>query len=367
MLVYWILIISSAIVGIPLCGLSKKNLDARIAVFCGMFAVTFTVIAGIRLSVGYDYNSYASGFYNMNFMTIEEIGKTRTEMGMRFPIKIVEIFTYDYVPSFILLAIAMYPPLMNYIRKYSDNPWISVFAFLAFGVFFNSLNFMRQFFAAISCAYAYRYAEKGNFFRFLVFVLLGGCFHRSAFLVIPFFIFAYINMNIFVLILTLITSISAYLMSSDIISYVTQYFYKGYNSVTGREIANGLTPIYTIMFGVVFFLAFLLRKRLKGNEKEKNILLWCSYACFFFELIGSKHAIISRMAILFMIPNILLLVPKIWCAVLELVKEKMPSKYVKVGVIAAAAIMMVSMGMLYDNLINRNYNGVMPYQTFFVR
>lgn len=367
MLIYWILIISTAIVGIPLCGLSKKSSGARVSLFCGIFAVAFTVIAGIRLSVGYDYNSYATGFYNMNFRTIEEIGRTRTEMGMRFPVKIIEIFTYDYVPSFIFLAILMYPPLMNYIRKYSDNPWVSVFAFLAFGVFFNSLNFMRQFFAAICCAYAYRYAEKGNFFRFAVFVLLGACFHRSAFLVLPCYIFTYISMNGFVLILTLMTSISAYLLSNDILGLVTQYFYKSYDPSKSREVINGLTPVYTIMFGIVFVAAYLLKNRINGSKHEKNILLWCSYGCFLFELIGTKHAIVSRLALLFIIPNILLLVPKIWCAVMELIKEKLPAKNVKLGIITATLVMTVSMGLLYNNLINRNYNGVMPYQTIAVR
>lgn len=367
MLIYWILIISAAIIGIPICGINKVQSKNRICIFCIIFVLVFTMVAAIRLSVGYDYNSYATIFYNMNFQSLEEVGNSRYEIGMLFPVKIIEIFTYDYVPSFIFLAIAMYPPLLNYIRKYSDNPWVSVLAFLAFGVFFNSLCFMRQIFAAIICAYAYKYAEKGNFFRFFVFVLLGACFHRSAFLVIPCYIFAYISMNGFVLILTALTSISAYALSNEFIGMVTKYFYKNYDVTANREVVNGLNPLYTIMFGIVFILAFILKKRIKGSEKEKNILLWCSYACVFFEFIGMKHAIISRLAILFIIPNILLLVPKIWCAIMELIKEKLPSKSVKAGVVTAALIMTVSMGILYGNLIDRNYNGVVPYQTFSAR
>lgn len=383
MTVYWILIIGAAALGIPLCGMRESKPGIKTAVFCGVFAAALTVTAAVRLSVGIDYNMYAMLFYNMNFMSYEDFGHIQREMGMLFPVKIIEIFTFDYVPSFVFLSIAMYPPLLHFIRKNSDNPWISVFAFLAFGVFFNSLNFMRQFFAAIICAYAYKYAEKGNFFRFFVLVLFAACFHRSAFLVVPCYLFVYITMNWSVLVLSLLTAISAYTFSNKVLEIVTAHFYKNYNlERAGREVVNGLTYVYMAMFGVIFLLGFLFRNRIRGTAREKNILLWCSYGAFFFELIGMKHAIVSRVALLFMIPTVTLLVPKIWCAVLDLVSgigrsteeeteqesgQKKISGAGKAAAAVSAAVMLMLMSGLYYNLISRDYNGVMPYQTISVR
>lgn len=367
MAVYWILIVGAAAVGIPLCGLCEKKSDRRLTIYCVIFGLVLTILSAVRFSVGYDYNMYAMLFYKMNFMDYEDIGYIQREMGMLFPVKVLEILTIDYVPQFVMLSVFMYPPLMVYLRKYSDNPWVGIFAFLAFGVFFNSLNFTRQFFAAIICAYAYKYAEKGNFFRFAVFVLLAACFHRSAFMILPCYIFVYIGMNGFVLALTLITSVSAFLLSNEFVGFVTQYVYKGYDLSRNVEVIKGLPMMYFMMYGAIFAAAFLLRKRLSGSEREKNILLWCSYGAFFFELIGSKHGIVSRISLLFFIPTVFLLVPKIWCALCGLLKEKLPKRFSAAGVITAAAVMITAMSGVYYSLLERNYNGVVPYQTFAVR
>ncbi len=367
MAVYWIFLVLTAAAGIPLCGLCGRKSDKSVAVFCGVFTMVMVVLSSIRLSVGYDYNMYAMLFYNLNFMDYTEVGNIQREMGMLFPVKVIEKLTYDYVPIFVVMSIAMYPPIGHYLRKYSDCPWVGAVAFLGLGMFFNSLNFSRQFFAAIICAYAFRYAEKKNFFRFFVLTLLAACFHRSAFMVIPCYLFCFISMNRFVLVLALMTSCSAFLLSNEVLEWVTTYVYKGYDLTSNVEIVKGLPSMYCVMYGVVFFIAFLFRNKISGTEREKNILLWCGYGAFFFELIGVKHGIVSRVALLFFIPLSLRLIPKVWCAVCELIRAKLDEKKAKAAVICLTAVVMAAFGGIYNGLLERNYNGVVPFRTIAER
>lgn len=363
MAVYWGLLVFSAAAGAALCGADGKKSAGRMNIYCVLLAVLLAAAAAFRLSVGYDYNLYAALFYDMNFMSYEEIGYIQRENGMLFPVKILENLTYDYFPAFVMLSAVMYPLVAVYVRKYSDNPWLSAVSFLAFGVYFNSLNFMRQFFAAIICAYAFKYAEKGNYFRFAVFVLLGAAFHRSAFIILLCFWFARADMNKISLAVSLALSGGIYLFSDDIIRFVTRFVYKHYDLSGNPEVINGLPVMYTAMYGAVFLTGFILKNRLKGGEREINILLWCGYSAFFFELIGTKHGIISRMSLLFFIPVVILLVPKIINAACALARERLSKNAGR----AAAVIIAVMLCGVYYGLLERNYNGVLPYQTIYDR
>lgn len=365
MAVYWILLVFSAAAGIPLCGMYEKKSDKRAAVYCVIMAAVFTALAAVRFDVGIDYNMYAKLFYDMNFMDPEQLGSIQREKGMLFPVVLTEIFTFDYFPAFVILSVVIYALIMTYGAKFSDNPWVGVFAFLCFGVFFNSLNFMRQVIAAAIGAFALVYAQKGNYFRFAVFTVIAGAFHRSAFLLLPFGFICLIPMNIPVLIALSAGSGAVFLFSEEVIRFVTEHIYKNYGAARHIEVTKGLSPLYTVMFGVIFIGAFALKDKLRGETGEVNRLLWCAYGAFFSELLGTKHAILSRLGLLFFLPVVFLLVPKIFTAVCRLAAGH-KGKRKKAAVLAAAAVMIVMAG-LYGGLLYKNYNGVVPYKTVFER
>ncbi|MCM1579037.1 MAG: EpsG family protein [Ruminococcus sp.] len=365
MAVYWCILVLSAAAGIPLCGLYEKRSDKRAAVYCILMWAVFSVTAALRFDVGVDYNMYAGLFYDMNFMDMEQLGEIQREKGMLFPVVLTEIFTFDYFPAFAVLSPIIYALIMTYGAKYSDVPWAGVFAFLSFGVFFNSLNFMRQVMATAIGAFALRYWAKGNYFRFAVFSVIAGAFHRSAFLLLPFGLICLIPMNIPVLITLLCGSCGLFAFSGDIISWVTGFVYKNYGAAEHREITTGLSPLYTVMYGVVFIGAYLLKDKLKGDSRETNQLLWCSYGGFFFEALGMKHAILSRIALLFFLPVVFLLLPRMLTAVCRLAAGH-KGRRKKAAVFTAAAFMAV-MTLLYGGLLYKNYNGVVPYRTVFER
>lgn len=363
MAVYWALLIACAAAGIPMCGLYKKREGRLPGVFCLIMGIALTVTAALRFDVGTDYNMYAALFYNMNFMDTEQLGLLQREKGMLLPVVLTELFTFDYFPAFVVLSVIIYAVIMSYCAGCRESPWIGIFAFLCFGVYFNSLNFMRQILAAAVGAYALEYFRKGNYLRFAAFVIIAGAFHRSAFMLLPFGLVCLIPMNVPVLVTAAALGAVSYTFSGEIIGKATQIIYKNYVT-TDPEMSVGLPGLYTVMFGAVFAAAFGLRKRMQGDVREINILLWCSFGAFYAELLGTKHAIISRIGLLFFLPVVFRLAPKIFAAVCRLSKRK---KHSRRSAAIAAAVMIAAMSGVYGGLLAKNYNGVVPYRTVFER
>lgn len=362
MAVYWIILLLSAAIGIPLCGLCEKKESRTVLLYCILAGAAMTLVSSLRFSVGYDYNLYAGWYYELNFVDFDELRGDRKEIGLFYLLKLLNIFTSDYRAAFSLISMLIYPPLMTYIYRHSDNPAISVTAFLGMGLFFNSMNFMRQFIAAVICAFAFEYAVKGCRMRYLLLILFASAFHRSALFLLPCLLFVYIGWNGATLAVTTVLSAGAYVFSEQILRLVTSYVYSDYKPSIGRDMVNGLPIAYTVMYGVLFLAAFALRNRMNGEKRSINMIIWCLFASFFFELMGSRYAIVSRLALLFFIPGVCLGVPKIISALYGIAFKK--KKGAGIAVIIAALLLLSGN---YAMLLSRNYNGVVPYKTIFER
>ena len=361
MAVYTILFLTAAAAGIPMCGLCCKKDGKMPGIYCILMGVLFTAVSSLRFGVGYDYNLYAGWFYDLNFTDFDDLRGDRREVGLFLLLKLVNIFSADYAAAFPLISLLIYPPLMYFIYRNSDNPWISTAAFMGMGLFFNSMNFMRQFIAAVICAFAFKYAEKGSYARFFLIVLTASAFHRSALFLLPCVFFLFVDWNRITLCISAALSALTYAFSEPLIRFFTRYVYSVYDP-GNREMANGLPGCYAVMFGVLFLAAFCLKDRMTGDKRSINMIIWCCFGAFFFELIGSRYAIISRMALLFFIPAVCFGMPKIFAALHSLCEKR------KKG--AGTAVMAVVVILLMGNclfLTERNYNGVMPYRTIFER
>lgn len=362
MAVYWIMLLMSAAMGIPLCGLCEKKESRTVLLYCIVSGAALTLISALRFGVGYDYNLYAGWYYNLNFVDFDELRGERQEIGLFYLLKLVNIFTADHRAAFPLISVLIYPPLMTYIYRHSDNPYLSTAAFLGMGLFFNSMNFMRQFIAAVICAFAFEYAVKGCRMRYLLLILFASAFHRSALFLLPCLIFAYIGWNMATLAAMAVLSAVAYIFSEQALRLVTSLVYSGYDINSSTDMVNGLPIAYTVMYGVLFLAAFALRDRMDGEKRSINMIIWCSFAAFFFELIGSRYAIVSRLALLFFIPGVCLGVPKMINSLYGIAEKR--KKGAGIAVMLAAALLLSGN---YALLISRNYNGAVPYKTVFER
>jgi len=359
--------VAAIIMGLFLCREktgSKGKLIYCVGAGAGLFAV-----AAIRYAVGYDYILYANWFGRLRFMSGTELTHWSREKGFAIPAK----FLADMFPEpqimFALIAFAVTAGVMLLIYKRSPVPWVSVAAFLTSGLFFISMNFMRQFIAAVIIAFALRYVAKKRFCRFAGLILFASVFHYSALLLLPFYFLLKIKLNYISLSLMLTASIIIYMFVTPLMDIATNFFYTRYDPVTHIEAANGLSPVYTIVFALFFALAFMLRNMLKIRNKHANTLLVSMYFAVFFGLLGTSHAILSRLALLFIIAPILILSADIYTILRDLIllMFKGSKKNTVVWGALVSLFFLCINGLYYHYLLSVNFNGVVPYQTVFDR
>lgn len=362
MLIYYILL-ALACAGMPLCG--KKCGKWGKIVYCAVFAVLITVVSAIRFQVGYDFNSYGMIYADMFFRDVDDLQLIKLEKGFLMPMYFFSLGFENYWTIFVYTSIAIYLPIFALIYFNSSKPWISVCAFLCFGIFFNSLCFLRQIMAAVLLAYAVKYVCGKNYLRFIIFVVAASAFHWSALAMAVLYFFLRIKPSWIYLGIVSAGTILFCIFSHSAMLFLTEkfYMYKVYNPDTSGEATIGLPPRYTVMFGVLFIVCFLFRKKLIEKNPNNGVYINCLMFTTVFEAMGMRHAILSRFALLTYLPPILYLLPDAAEVVFDYAREK---KGRLGGILSAAAAAVYSVA-FYTILMINNYNGVVPYTTQFNR
>lgn len=358
MLLY-ILTATAALAMFPLCRGGKSRFFCCAAAFAVLLAV-----AALRWNTGYDYGEYASLYRALPRLAQDELAALSFEKGFLLPASWLAAFFPDYHALFFAAAAITALAVTCFAYKYSSNPAVSIFMLLVTGLYFNSFNFIRQFLAALVVLYALRYIGEGRLLRFAAYILFACTLHSSAVIMLLFYFVLKIKPTYITAVLYIAATVLLYIYSDELLSFATRYIYSGYSE--NYELSNGLPLACTIAFGALTALAFLLRKMLLLREKNNAILINCMFFAFFFELIGTKHAVVSRLSIYFLLPAALLLLPEIFEVLHLLIKLTFRQKRQYLIAAGTAAVVVVALcGWFYVCLLSDNYNGVVPYTTVF--
>lgn len=365
MLIYIVLPVAALVIGIPLCRNEHSGIG-RIAYLTvsgiGLFAIT-----AYRYAVGYDYILYANWYNSLRLMTVSELTLWSREKGFALPAKVLADAGLGYEAMFAVIALVITAGVVLLIYRHSCTPWISLTAFMVSGLYFNSMNFMRQFIAALFVAFALKYVAQKRFFRYAALVLLASAFHFSALILLPCYLIFKLKMNAPLLSVMLTGSMLIYIFVTPAMEFITGYLYTSYDPVTSIEASGGLSPVYTVVFALFFVLAFLLRKMLIRRNRHTNTLLVAMYFAVFFSFLGTAHGILARLALLFILAPILILSADIYAVVRDLIRLTFKDSVKNMRRCAAAVslVFLLINGVFYGYLLSVNYNGVVPYQTIY--
>lgn len=362
MLVYIIFPCLIAVIGTFMCRENSGKVSK--AIFCSLFGLSVFLLQSLRSYVGTDYWSYTQLYEYFSYN--DDSARTLThEKGFSIPLEIInEVFPERYI-MFALIAAVVAAGSAYYIYKYSSNPCVSAVSFICFGLFFYSMNFMRQFIAGIIIMYAITNIHNKSFFRYLTLILFASCFHWSALVMIPFYFILNIKMESITLTAYIICAVMLAIFAKDIIQFGIDTLYLKYQN--DYEIDTGsISYAYIICYGIVFCVAYIFRAELEKRNTMSNIYLSCLFFACMFEMLGTVSAILSRFTLLFIIPPFLGLIPDLLDVVYEKVREFAGEKYKKTTVrlfVCFAAFAFVSC--FYGWLLSTNSNGVIPYRTVF--
>lgn len=159
-----------------------RNLVAESAVFC-----LLTGVSACRIAVGNDYWPY-----RFNFRLIAQERHVSSESGFNLIVKgMQELFGYDnYLPIFALFSFLTVLFFALALHTQASDYAFSLFLLMTGGYYFNSLNSVRYYLALAIALYSMKYVLRGEYGRFIIWIIAGSAFHKSIFLVIPVYLIA---------------------------------------------------------------------------------------------------------------------------------------------------------------------------------
>lgn len=154
-----------------------RNVIAISAIYC-----LLTAVSACRIAVGNDY-----WVYRDNFKLIAQGRYVSSEVGFNYIVKwMQQLFGYDnYLPVFALFSIVTVFFFVKALRDQGSCFAFSLYLLMTGGYYFNSLNSVRYYFALAVALYSMKYVLRGEYGKFILWILAGALFHKSVLLVIP--------------------------------------------------------------------------------------------------------------------------------------------------------------------------------------
>lgn len=293
---YNVLILITIILGFLLCELKPNKIKK--AVYLLVVGVCFTLIAGFRYGIGYDFFSYQRMFERVIATSWGEVIKIGYEPGFVVILKLISQFTTDgqmmYVIMSGIISFAFCLFVFFYIKD--RDVWISTLAYITLGFFYGTMNLVRQYFAATLCLYAIHYMKKRKIIPFIIFVILAAAIHKTALILLPIYFIANIKPNWKLYAGYGVVSILGYVFSVPILKIIIKILgvYGNYNPEESHYMTNGLSVTHLIVPVIVFAVFLIFSKKLlecdRGNAVFINLALFNVIIYFF----STKHFILQR-------------------------------------------------------------------------
>lgn len=159
-----------------------RNTVAEFAIFC-----LLTGVSACRIAVGNDYWPYRD-----NFKLIAQERHVSSEIGFNIIVKWMQnLFGYDkYLPVFALFSFLTVLFFVKALHDQGTDYAFSLFLLMTGGFYFNSLNSVRYYLALAIALYSMKYVLRGEYGKFILWVIVGTVFHKSILLVIPVYLVA---------------------------------------------------------------------------------------------------------------------------------------------------------------------------------
>lgn len=164
------------------CREQARNLAAETGIY-----ILLAGVSACRIAVGNDY-----WVYRDNFKLIMQERHVSSELGFNLIVRLIQnIFGYDhYLPVFGFFSLLTVFFFVKALHDQAEEYALALFLLLANGYYFNSLNSVRYYLALAIALYAAKYVLRGDYSKFILWVLAGAVFHKTILLVIPVYLVA---------------------------------------------------------------------------------------------------------------------------------------------------------------------------------
>ncbi len=156
----------------------KEKMAKNIIQFIAWMPVV--VIAMFRYNVGTDYRLYTLYFNTVRAGRKSVLGSSvEMDMGIFYFNKILQLFTDNPQSFFIVTSVAIYAVVLIYVKRTNKLISLPMLLFFLSGLFFTSLNVIRQFMAFSIVLLFWRELVNKRYWLYIVGCILACAFHLS--------------------------------------------------------------------------------------------------------------------------------------------------------------------------------------------
>ena len=157
----------------------NKKINVSKSLLCIVFFLMLFIEMGLRGDFCVDTIQYNTIFKSNPFNTSYSIFKLSNPNALYGLIWIVNFFSGNYLVLLCSIAIVIALCYTIFTHKESEIYWLSVLVLLCSGSFYTGFNVMRQFWAAACFACCIGFIYKGEFWKYLVSILILSQIHFS--------------------------------------------------------------------------------------------------------------------------------------------------------------------------------------------
>lgn len=173
----------------------------------------------------------------------------------------------DFHSASLIFAIIAIVPVMILIFRYSENYWFSIFVYLAFGMYTFTFAGIRQSLAMGICCLAFMFAEKQEFFKYFIAIILAASMHISALIFAPVYWLIRVKhtpRNIRLFFLGIIASFGLRSVIYKILNMFSRYSYESNDTAGGVK-------LYLFILGTLILSYFVSRPFFEDKILEENM------------------------------------------------------------------------------------------------
>lgn len=244
-------------------------------IFWGLLAIAMIVFASSRIHYNdtdtYIYAYQALSHSSLNFSSISwKIGDNPGFNLLNMVLAYCKVSSQLFLTIYAAITIGIY---LWFIRKYTNNLWLSVFLFIVLGCFDFSMAAIKQCTAVAFSLVGVDRALQKKWILFVFWVGLGTLFHPYAlmYLLTPFLMFPPWSIKTYCMLV--VFALAGILLQPLIGSVVDITTMMGVEYDVAELSGNGVNPFRLAVVSVPAFLAFVERKHISAKGGKEHYLI----------------------------------------------------------------------------------------------
>ncbi|QNG58474.1 EpsG family protein [Bacillus sp. PAMC26568] len=272
--------------------------------FITLVIASLVFVAGLQNNIGDTYFYMHS--YAVNELTWQNIDYAG-DFGFNIYQMILQSFSTE--PQILIFTTALITNLLIVIvlYKYSRIIELSIYVYIASGMFTTSMNGIRQYMAAAIVFTATKYLLNGNFKKYFLVILFASTIHKSALVLLPIYFIvrreAWTQVTFALLGFAILIVIGFNEFSQILFSAISDSQYGQYSEFE----EGGASKIRVLVNAVPVIIAFPGREKLRQLWPKSDYIVNLSIISVIFMVIASQNWIFARFNIYFGLYNLILL------------------------------------------------------------